>query len=223
MIFGTRRFLFIDLRKCDAAFGKEAAILENLLHTSVKGINLTFRTDEKCFSPRHIDFGTLAMLAHANFQKGHKVLDLGCGYGVVGIECAILTGPENVVLSDIDVHALSLAQANAEQNGVPEVKIVHSDGFDAIPDCDLDLILSNPPYHTDFSVAKRFIEGGYRHLKTGGQMLMVTKRREWYKRKFIAIFGGVTIFEHDGYFIFVGEKRSKKPNKNHAKMVHHPD
>lgn len=61
-------------------------------------------------------------------------------------------------------------------------------------------------------------------MKTGGKLLMVTKRREWYKRKFIAVFGGVTIFDHDGrYFVFAGEKRSKQPEKEHAKMDHHPD
>jgi len=226
-----------------AAFGKEAAVLEYLIHTSVKGIDLTFLTDEKCFSPRHIDFGTLAMLIHAELEQGKKVLDLGCGYGAVGIVCAKFTGAENVVLSDMDENALSLARENAQRNGVPGVRILHSDGLDAIPDHDFDLILCNPPYHTDFSVAKRFIEGGYRRLKTGGKLLMVTKRREWYKRKFIAVFGGVTIFEHDGYFVFLGVKFenifsnsefcppctdktphfSKKPNKEYAKMENHPD
>lgn len=197
--------------------------MENLFQTSVKGIHLTFRTDEKCFSPKYIDLGTLAMLAHVDFQRGQKVLDLGCGYGAVGIICAKFTEPDNVVLSDVDEHALAFARKNAAQNSVPEVQVLHSDGFNDIPDRDFDLILSNPPYHTDFNVAKRFIEGGYRRLVTGGKLLMVTKRREWYKRKFIAVFGGVTIFEQDGYFVFAGEKRSKKPNKEYAKMDHHPD
>ena len=163
--------------------------MENLIQTSVKGIDLTFCTNERCFSPKHIDRGTLAMLAHVDFEQGQKVLDLGCGYGIVGTVCAKFTEPENVVMSDVDEHALTLARENAEQNGVPGVRIVHGDGFDAITDHDFDLILSNPPYHTDFSVAKRFIEGGYRRLVTGGKLLMVTKRREWYKRKFIAVFG----------------------------------
>lgn len=198
--------------------------MEYLIHTTVKGVDLTFATDGKCFSPRHVDLGTLALLAHADVQKGRKTLDLGCGYGAIGIVCAKLSGAESVTMSDIDEHALALARENAERNGVPGVKILRSDGFDAIPDSDFDLILSNPPYHADFSVAKRFIEGSRRHLKNGGKLLMVTKRREWYKRKFIAVFGGVTIFDHDGgYFVFAGEKRSKQPEKEHAKMDHHPD
>lgn len=68
--------------------------------------------------------------------------------------------------------------------------------------------LSNPPYHTDFRVAKHFIEKGFNRLAIGGKMVMVTKRRDWYKRKLIAIFGGVQIREVDGYYVFLSEKRS---------------
>ena len=58
-----------------------------------------------------------------------------------------------------------------------------SDGFRDIPDTGYTLILSNPPYHTDFRVAKHFIEKGFNRLAIGGKMVMVTKRRDWYKRK----------------------------------------
>ena len=71
-----------------------------------------------------------------------------------------------------------------------------------------DLILSNPPYHTDFKVAKTFIEKGFNRLRIGGKMFMVTKRKDWYKNKLISIFGGVKIYEEDGYFIFEAQKRA---------------
>lgn len=76
------------------------------------------------------------------------------------------------------------------QNGVPEVRVFRSDGFRDIPDTGYTLILSNPPYHTDFRVAKHFIEKGFNRLAIGGKMVMVTKRRDWYKRKLIAISAG---------------------------------
>jgi 16S rRNA (guanine1207-N2)-methyltransferase len=81
--------------------------------------------------------------------------------------------------------------------------------LDALDETGFDCILSNPPYHTDFSVAKRFIEKGFNRLKPGGRMYMVTKRKEWYKNKFISVFGGVRIYEIDGYYVFEAEKRSK--------------
>ena len=72
----------------------------------------------------------------------------------------------------------------------------------------LCLTSANPPYHADFSVPKAFIEKGFNRLQIGGKMVMVTKRKEWYKNKLISIFGGVSITEIDGYYVFISEKRS---------------
>lgn len=85
-----------------------------------------------------------------------------------------------------------------------------SDGFRDVDASGFDLILSNPPYQADFSVAKGFIEKGFNRLKIGGRLYMVTKRREWYRNKMIAVFGGVEIRETDGYFVFIAERRSLK-------------
>jgi len=180
-----------------------------IIKGNIKGFALTFETSEKCFSPRRIDRGTLAMLSCVDFFEGQKVLDLGCGYGVVGIIAAKMTGAEHVYMVDVDREALHLAMKNARRNGVEGVHILESDGLDALNETNFDLILSNPPYHTDFSVPKKFIEKGFNRLKIGGRMLMVTKRREWYKNKFISIFGGVWIHEVDGYYVFEAERRQR--------------
>jgi 16S rRNA (guanine1207-N2)-methyltransferase len=58
-------------------------------------------------------------------------------------------------------------------------------------------------------VAKAFIEKGFNRLKIGGKMVMVTKRKDWYKNKLSSIFGGVRIYEINGYFVFEAERRSK--------------
>jgi 16S rRNA (guanine1207-N2)-methyltransferase len=94
-------------------------------------------------------------------------------------------------------------------NGVPGVKTIQSDGFTNLDEKDFTLILCNPPYHTDFSVAKTFIEKGFNRLCIGGRMYMVTKRKEWYKNKLIAIFGGVQIWEINGYYVFMSIKKSR--------------
>jgi 16S rRNA (guanine1207-N2)-methyltransferase len=148
------------------------------------------------------------MLSIVDFQSGDKVLDLGCGYGVVGILAAKLIGAENVVMLDADPQAITVALKNIVCNNVAGIKLIQSDGFANLDDKDFTLILSNPPYHTDFSVAKHFIEKGFNRLALGGRMVMVTKRKEWYKNKLIAIFGGVKIVEINGYYVFVADKRS---------------
>lgn len=174
----------------------------------IMGERLALETQPGLFSPEHADRGTLAMLSRAHFEPGARVMDLGCGCGIVGILAAKKCGEENVVLCDIDPRAVAVARRNAARNGVPNLKIVVSDGFKQVDDAGFDLILSNPPYQTDFSVARSFIEKGFNRLKLGGTLLMVTKRRAWYRNKLIAIFGGVKIHEIDGYCVFEAQRRS---------------
>ena len=176
----------------------------------IKNIPLKFNTTAGVFSPDQVDKGTLAMLSVVEFSEGDKILDLGCGYGVVGITAAKTIGSQNVVMSDIHEKAIDLSRENAALNGVDGIKIVLSDGFNDIQDKDFTIILSNPPYHANFSVPKHFIEKGFNRLKLGGKMLMVTKRKDWYKNKFVAIFGGVKIHEIGGYFVFCAEKRDSQ-------------
>jgi len=178
----------------------------------INEIELTFETRKTSFSPLGIDKGTLAMLSVANLAQNltneDKLLDLGCGYGVVGIYAAKLKNSPYIVLSDNNKSCIELSKTNAQLNGVGGVKIVLSDGFNNITDTDFSFILSNPPYHADFSVPKHFIEKGFNRLKIGGKMYMVTKRKDWYKNKLTAIFGGVRVYEVDEYYVFCAEKRS---------------
>jgi len=180
-----------------------------MIEITINGITMSFITLPSLFSPAALDAGTRAMLSRAEFRPGDKVLDLGCGWGVVGVYAAKLVGAKNVTMSDVDPAAVELARENARINGVPEIQIIQSDGFAGIDGAGYALILSNPPYHADFAVAKGFIEKGFNRLALGGKMMMVTKRREWYKNKFIAVFGGVKVEEIDGYFVFTAERRAK--------------
>lgn len=180
--------------------------MNNIIDFTYLGVETHFYTNGKVFSPQAVDQGTMAMLSQVTFTEEDKVLDLGCGYGVVGIVAAKLIGEDKVVLCDISQDAIDLAKKNALLNGLPNAKIYLSNGLNSVEDRDFSLILSNPPYHVDFSVPKSFIEKGYKQLKYGGKMYMVTKRKEWYKNKFISVFGGVKIQEINGYYVFMAEK-----------------
>ena len=179
-----------------------------LLRAEILGQQVSLETCDGLFSPGHVDRGTLAMLSHVNIEAGMRVMDLGCGCGVVGIVAAKIAGEENVFMSDADPLAVETARRNVERNGVAGVSIYLSDGFRNVDAGGFDLILSNPPYQTDFSVAKGFIEKGFNRLKIGGRLFMVTKRREWYKNKLISVFGGVEIRETDGYYVFIAQRRN---------------
>lgn len=179
-----------------------------MLNVNVKGIDLKFNTANEVFSPQNIDKGTLAMLSIVDIRNDDLVLDLGCGYGIVGILSAKIVGATNVVMTDIDERAVMLTRENIALNDVEGIKSYQSDGFKNINEKGFTLILSNPPYHVDFSVPKEFIEKGFNRLVIGGRMYMVTKRKDWYKNKLVSIFGGVKITEIDGYYIFMAEKKT---------------
>ena len=185
-----------------------------MITAEINGIRLCFETAANSFSPRFIDKGTLAMLSATDLTDGARLLDLGCGYGVVGIYAAKLIGAQNVIMSDVDGANVELSKRNAALNGVGDIKVVLSDGFAGITESGFTHILSNPPYQADFAVPKHFIEKGFNRLLIGGKMIMVTKRKLWYKNKLISIFGGVKITETGGYNVFIAEKRGAQYAKS---------
>lgn len=178
-----------------------------MISDTINGITLQMNTSRDLFSPSGLDMGTRAMLETHPVEAGEKVLDLGCGAGWVGIYASKITGDENVVMCDVSESAVECSKENAVLNGVSP-KIVLSDGFLALTDAGFSAIYSNPPYQTDFKVAKHFIEKGFNRLIVGGKMVMVVKRRAWYENKLKAIFGGCRVTEKYGYFVFVAEKRN---------------
>lgn len=178
-----------------------------MIFTRIKDVDMVFETAPSIFSPNSIDEGTLAMLSVIDFLPSDKVLDLGCGYGIVGILAGKLIGEENVIMCDVSEQAIEYAAMNLRINNVPAIRIRLSDGYKNVEEKDFTLILSNPPYHADFSVPKHFIEVGYKKLVTGGKLVMVTKRLDWYKNKLTSVFGGVKVHEINGYYVFVAEKR----------------
>ena len=171
---------------------------------------LEIETTEGLFSPRGADAGTLSMVSAVELESGQKLLDLGCGAGLVGIAAAKVLGEENVWMTDVDPAAVRCAAENVKRNGVENVHLCCGDALDAVDASGFDWILSNPPYHADFSVAKKFIEKGFNRLKLGGKLVMVVKRELWYRNKLTAIFGGVRMQEIGGYFVFTAEKRSER-------------
>ncbi|WP_312540961.1 methyltransferase [Enterococcus sp.] len=175
---------------------------------------LKFFSNQDVFSPSNIDLGALAMLKQVQLKKGDLLLDLGCGYGFVGIYAAETVEEQNITMVDISKQAIDLDKKNALKNGYTKISIIQSDGLDDVNQNGFNWILSNPPYHVDFSVPKKFIYQSYEKLAIGGKLVMVTKRREWYKNKLISVFGGVTIYEVDGYFVFTAQKKAIEKENN---------
>ena len=201
---------------------------EYKLKTAGLDRDLVIKSAEGIFSPRRADKGTEAMLRECRFEETDNVLDLGCGAGIVGMTAAICGA--KVTMCDIDPTAVRYSSLNVSNNlssaESERISLFVSDAFDNINEKGFTKILSNPPYHTDFSVARRFIEGAFTHLCVGGTLYMVTKRLEWYKNKLTSVFGGVKVKEAgDGYYVFCAEKRGGTPynaNKSHSLVKFRP-
>jgi|SRR5579872_3075240 len=167
-----------------------------------------FETAPSLFSPNGLDAGTAAMLARAALKPGDKVLDLGCGYGPVGVYAATIAEPASVWLVDVDPLAVELAARNLRLNDVEGATALVSDGFEALSETGFTAILCNPPYHVDFSVPRRLIEKAFNRLTIGGRLIMVTKRGAWYRNMLTGLFGGTRVWRDAGYYVFEAEKRS---------------
>jgi 16S rRNA (guanine1207-N2)-methyltransferase len=179
-----------------------------MIHANVADVELHFDTAPTLFSPAKADRGSLAILSCVSLEPNDKVLDLGCGYGLIGIYAAKVIGAERVWMADNDQTAIEYAVKNLAINGVERVSVVMSDGFREIREANFTKIICNPPYHVDFSVPKHFIEKGFNRLVLNGSMYIVTKRKPWYQNKLRSIFGGVHVRELDSYFIFEAAKKS---------------
>ena len=133
----------------------------------------TFMTDTGVFSVGKMDASTDALLRNIPPLKG-SLLDMGCGYGCIGIVLAKEYGLE-VSQADINPRALRLTSHNAAANAVQST-IIHSDAFSQIEGV-FDTIVINPPIHAGKDVVFAMYEGAYEHLINSGSLYIVILKK----------------------------------------------
>jgi 16S rRNA (guanine1207-N2)-methyltransferase len=132
-------------------------------------------TDIGVFSKAGLDYGTRVLLENISLEPGLDVLDLGCGYGPIGIVAA-KEFSSLVVMADINLRAVELAEDNAKQNNV-QLTVVQSDGFANITGF-FDAILMNPPIRTGKKVIYALFENAREHLKPEGRLILVINKNQ---------------------------------------------
>lgn len=138
---------------------------------------MNFLSRPGTFSYGELDQGARALLETADIRPGDHVLDLGCGNGANGVLAAHRFGAEgSVTFVDSNVRALALAEHNARSNGVTNFRVVASPTVEGVPPRTVDVVLANPPYHAQTSIAKLFIDASRPLLKPGGRFHLVTRQ-----------------------------------------------
>ena len=175
------------------------------IDAKIGGDSASFITRAGVFSRDHVDPGSRKLLEAVRIDRGQTVLDVGCGYGAIGIFLARRVA--SVTMTDVDVRATRCAQENVDRAGV--LGEVHTaDLFDSVVGRSFDVVVTNPPFHAGHAFAQPFITGAERHLQTGGRVWLVVMRDEPYRKLLLEIFGnGGTVANEGGYSILSAVKK----------------
>lgn len=146
------------------------------------GNTFYFTTDNGVFSKNTVDFGSRTLLTAINQlaltnTDFKKILDVGCGYGPLGLALAKRFPESQVDLIDINQRALELAKKNATLNQLTNVKIWASNIYQQVSASDYDLIISNPPIRAGKKVVQKIITEAGEHLKSQGQLIIVIQKK----------------------------------------------
>ncbi|MBD9903114.1 class I SAM-dependent methyltransferase [Enterococcus faecium] len=172
----------------------------------LKGKNFRFTTDSNVFSRATVDYGSRVLIDafDASELPAGPILDVGCGYGPIGLAIAFDTN-RLVEMLDVNERALSLAQKNADQNGITNVEIHASYIYEQLNHPTYAAIVSNPPIRAGKQVVHQILTDAYPLLLAGGTLTIVIQKKQGApsaQKKMIEVFGNAEIIHKDkGYYI----------------------
>ena len=181
---------------------------EHVVDYRVNDIDLKFTTDAGVFSKMRVDYGSgvlIKKMPDVNFPS-NNILDVGTGYGPLGLFAAKFWPTQTVEMVDVNQRGLDLAKKNAELNHIDNVAIFVSDVYSNItPEKKYGLIVTNPPIRAGKTVVSNILSGAKSHLVSGGVLLVVIQKKqgEPSARKLLTkTFGNCTILKRDkGYYV----------------------
>jgi len=158
---------------------------------TLRGQTLQFHTTWGLFSPKGVDEGSRLLLDHLEVNADDDTLDLGCGYGPLGLTLARLAPQGTSVLVDKDFVAVEYSRKNAQLNGIHNSEIFLSNGFDQVERRNFDLIVSNLPAKTGKELYYLYFYDALLRMNPGGRFYVVTINglRKFIQRAFQEVFG----------------------------------
>jgi 16S rRNA (guanine1207-N2)-methyltransferase len=148
------------------------------ISVTIRGRPFTFQTDSGVFSREGLDRGTELLLEAIEVGPCESMLDLGCGYGPIGIVAARLSEGGHVILTDVNERAVALARTNIAANGLRNAEVRIGDVYAPVDDMLFDHILCNPPIRAGRGIVDRIIAEAPSHLLDGGNFWLVARTRQ---------------------------------------------
>jgi 16S rRNA (guanine1207-N2)-methyltransferase len=177
----------------------------------LRGHKLSLTTDAGVFSKKGVDYGSELLIESMDIPLNAKVLDVGCGYGPIGLVAALLCSQGHVTMVDINERAVELSRENAKNNKINNVTIVHSDLLEQVKDQRFDVILTNPPIRAGKETVHRIFTEAYGCLVSGGTLWVVIQKKQGApsaKAKLESVYSEVVDISKDkGYRILKATKK----------------
>jgi 16S rRNA (guanine1207-N2)-methyltransferase len=178
---------------------------------TLKEFPFRFKTDNGVFSKGEVDFGSKLLIE--TFEQPEvdgNILDVGCGYGPIGLTAAKLMPERTVHMVDVNERAIGLAKENAELNGINNVQIYESDRLSNTKGNKFAAILTNPPIRAGKKVVHDIFEQSFEALISGGELWVVIQKKQGAPSavdKLTVLFDEVeTAEKKKGYFILRAKK-----------------
>lgn len=175
------------------------------LNVKIFDINFTFYTDNGVFSKDRLDFGTRTFLENLPIDEmqDSTILDVGCGYGPIGIILSKLTSSK-ITMIDVNRRALHLTERNVKENKVNDIRVMESDCYSQLENEKFDYILTNPPIHAGKEKVYEIVMNARYHLEENGTLFIVIRKDQGAKSmmKDLAKYYTVEVIaKNKGFFI----------------------
>lgn len=180
------------------------------IEVQVRGIYVKLLSAPGVFSAKKLDKGTEVLLKYMIIKDGWKILDLGCGYGVIGIVAAKLAPRGYVILTDINKLAVKLARENLKLNNVYNAEVREGDLYEPVKGEKFNTILCNPPISAGLDVCYRIIDDAPQYLERDGLLQLVARHNKGGRRlmeRMLQVFGNCDVVGSEaGYRVYVSRK-----------------
>lgn len=188
----------------------ESKLKFGIIRTYLRGKPFEFLTASSVFSKKRVDLGTRLLIESMVLPDEGYVLDVGCGYGAVGIVAAAFNPNLHVVMVDVNERAAKLAKQNIKINNICNAEVICSHLYEPVESTTFNCILSNPPVSAGLATVKAIITEAPKHMAGKATFQMVVRSKIGGKRLqliFEEVFRNFAVLAREsGYRVLIAEK-----------------